>query len=196
MDKSVQILAQELHMLPAHVQNVIEMLDAGDTVPFIARYRKEKHGTTDDQTLRTLSERLTYLRNLDARREEVSSAITQQEKMTDEIASQIENAKTLAELEDIYRPFRPKRRTRATIAKEKGLEPSIEQAAKDYINEEKGVATAEDALAGASDIIAERISDDAAIRQRLKDGLRRLAFLKTEATGEDAGVYAMYADYK
>ena len=118
MDKNVQILAQELNMQPAHVQNVIEMLDAGDTVPFIARYRKEKHGTTDDQTLRTLSERLAYLRNLDARREEVSSAITQQEKMTDEIASQIENAKTLAELEDIYRPFRPKRRTRATIAKE------------------------------------------------------------------------------
>ena len=208
MDKNVQILSQELHMQPTHVQNVIEMLDAGDTVPFIARYRKEKHGTTDDQTLRALSERLTYLRNLDARREEVSSAITQQEKMTDEIAGQIENAKTLAELEDIYRPFRPKRRTRATIAKEKGLEPladlifgqetneEIEALAAPFVNEEKGVKDIQDALAGASDIIAERISDDAAIRQRLKDGLRRLAFLKTEATQEDAGVYAMYADYK
>ncbi|MBR3929386.1 MAG: RNA-binding transcriptional accessory protein [Clostridia bacterium] len=208
MDKNVQILAQELHMQPQHVQNVIEMLDAGDTVPFIARYRKEKHATTDDQTLRALSERLTYLRNLDERREEVSSAITQQEKMTEEIAFQIENAKTLAELEDIYRPFRPKRRTRATIAKEKGLEPlanlifqqetneEIEALAAPYVNEEKSVRNAEEALAGASDIIAERISDDAAIRQRLKDGLRRLAFLKTEATQEDAGVYAMYADYK
>jgi len=208
MDKNVKILAQELHMQEAHVQNVIEMLDAGDTVPFIARYRKEKHGTTDDQTLRLLADRLTYLRNLDERRGEITVAIEAQEKMTEEISASIDSAKTLAELEDIYRPYRPKRRTRATIAKEKGLEPladrifaqetdfDIESAAQAFVNAEKGVNNIEEALSGASDIIAERISDDAAIRGRLKDVLRLKGNLRCEAANEEDSVYRMYADFR
>lgn len=163
------------------VENTVKLIDEGNTIPFIARYRKEAHGTLDDQVLRELSEKLEYLRNLDKRREEISASITAQEKMTPEIEAALEKASTLAEIEDIYRPFRPKRRTRASIAKEKGLEPladaifaqvadsaSPTELAADYIDAEKGVETAEDAINGAMDIIAENISDDADIRRRLR----------------------------
>ena len=163
------------------VENTVKLIDEGNTIPFIARYRKEAHGTLDDQVLRELSEKLEYLRNLDKRREEISASITAQEKMTPEIEAALEKASTLAEIEDIYRPFRPKRRTRASIAKEKGLEPladaifaqvadsaSPAELAADYIDAEKGVETAEDAINGAMDIIAENISDDADIRRRLR----------------------------
>ena len=149
------------------VENTVKLIDEGNTIPFIARYRKEAHGTLDDQVLRELSEKLEYLRNLDKRREEISASITVQEKMTPEIEAALEKASTLAEIEDIYRPFRPKRRTRASIAKEKGLEPladaifaqtadsaSPAELAADYIDAENGVETAEDAINGAMDIIA------------------------------------------
>ena len=209
MDKNALALALEFRMQPVHADNVIRMLDEGDTVPFIARYRKERHGATDDQTLRAFSQRLEYLRSLDKRREEISSAITQQDKMTDEIEKAIEKAQTLSELEDIYRPFRPKRRTRATIAKEKGLEPlaqviyaqeivinDLNALARGYIDEEKGVFTEEEALAGASDIIAEAISDDASIRTRLKALIRQTGVLRSEAAKEGDSVYRMYADFR
>ena len=172
-------IAQQFGLQRWQVENTAALLDDGNTVPFIARYRKEAHGTLDDQIIRQISEKLEYLRNLEKRRDEVRNLITQQEKMTDEISAALDNAKTLAEIEDIYRPFRPKRRTRASIAKEKGLEPLADaiyeqnadsdypiDMAKDYINAELGVETAEDALAGAMDIIAENISDNADIRRR------------------------------
>ncbi len=181
MRSIVKTLADELGKSEEHVQNVITLLDEGNTVPFIARYRKEMHGTMDDQTIRTLADRLQYLRNLEARKEEVKNSIDGQGKLTPELAAAIENAATLAEVEDLYRPYKQKRRTRATVAKEKGLEPLaallFEQApscpvpadeAEKYIDPEKGVETAEAALAGANDIIAEWISDDAAIRKHLR----------------------------
>lgn len=176
-----QILAQELNCKQEYIENVIALLDEGNTIPFIARYRKEQHGAMDDTALRTLETRLQYLRNLAQRREEVKSSIEAQEKLTDELAKAIDEAKTLAEVEDLYRPYKPKRRTRATIAKEKGLEPladaifaqtlkmdAPEMLAQAYIDPEKGVETIEDALTGASDILAERISDDAEVRKSLR----------------------------
>ncbi|MBQ3080203.1 MAG: RNA-binding transcriptional accessory protein [Clostridia bacterium] len=209
MDKNAQALANEFQMKIEHVSNVIEMLDEGDTIPFIARYRKERHGAADDQVLRALSERLNYLRSLDQRREEISSSIIAQEKMTEELQAAIENAKTLSELEDIYRPYRPKRRTRATIAREKGLEKLAEaiysqdpgisdlnELAKDYISEEKGVLTEQDALDGASDIIAEMLSDDAQIRFRVKALIRQAGFLRSERAKEGESVYGMYMDFR
>ena len=175
MQSISEILAQELNCKQEYIENVIALLDEGNTIPFIARYRKEQHGAMDDTALRTLETRLQYLRNLAQRREEVKSSIAAQEKLTDELAKAIDEAATLAEVEDLYRPYKPKRRTRATIAKEKGLEPladaifaqtlkmdAPEVLAQAYIDPEKGVETIEDALAGASDILAERISDDAA----------------------------------
>lgn len=182
MESIVQILARELEKKEEHVQNVVTLLDEGNTVPFIARYRKEMHGTMDDQTIRNLADRLTYLRNLEARRQEVKNSIENQGKLTEELSAQIDNAGTLAEVEDLYRPYKQKRRTRATVAREKGLAPLAEllyaqeqdcpdpaEEAKKYIDEEKGVNTAEEALAGASDIIAEQISDDAEIRKALRE---------------------------
>ena len=181
MDTIIQILARELGRSEAHVENVVRLIDEGNTIPFIARYRKELHGAMDDTALRTLADRLQYLRNLDKRREEVKSAIEGQGKLTEELSAAIDAAATLAEVEDLYRPYKQKRRTRATVAREKGLEPlaellfaqaadgpAPEEAAGAFIDPEKGVATAEDALQGASDIIAERISDDADIRKRLR----------------------------
>ncbi len=202
-------LCDEFKLKKWQVENVVNLIDEGNTIPFIARYRKEAHGTLDDQTLRAVNDRLDYLRNLDKRREEIYSSIEKQEKMTEEIASAIESAKTLVELEDIYRPFKQKRKTRASVAKEKGLEPlaldileqtddfpaPIEEAEK-YVDAEKGVETAEDALKGAMDIIAEIISDNAEIRKRLRNLFTVCGKIITAATDENAeSPYTQYYDY-
>ena len=201
----IKILAGELERDPKQIENVITLLDEGNTIPFIARYRKELHGSMDDTSLRTLETRLQYLRSLDERRQTVESAIEAQGKLTDELRAALENCATLAELEDLYRPYKQKRRTRATVAKEKGLEPlalllfaqekdcpAPEDAAKDFVDPEKGVESAEDALAGASDIIAEIISDDADLRKALRHMLYDRASLRTEAASEEDSVYSMY----
>ncbi len=202
------LLAQELGQSEHHVQNVIDLLDEGNTIPFIARYRKELHGSMDDTTLRTLEERLQYLRNLQQRREEVKASIENQGKLTEELSAAIDAAATLAEVEDLYRPYKPKRRTRATMAREKGLEPlaavlfaqkmdgpTPEAAAAEYIDPEKGVESVEDALQGASDIIAEQISDDAAIRKGLRALMLRRASLCAQAATEEDSVYRLYYDF-
>ncbi len=202
-------LCDEFKLKQWQVENVVNLIDEGNTIPFIARYRKEAHGTLDDQTLRAVNDRLDYLRNLDKRREEIYSSIEKQEKMTEEIAEAIEKAMTLVELEDIYRPFKQKRKTRASVAKEKGLEPlaldileqyddfpaPIEEAEK-YVDAEKGVETAEDALKGAMDIIAEIISDNAEIRKRLRNLFTVCGKVITVATDENAeSPYTQYYDY-
>ena len=208
MESISQILARELDRPLEHIENVINLLDEGNTIPFIARYLKELHGAMDDTALRTLEERLNYLRGLFERKETVKNSIAEQGKLTDELSAAIDAAETLAVLEDLYRPYKPKRRTRATMAKEKGLEPlaielfeqrpdcpAPENLAKNYVNPEKGVETVEDALAGASDIIAENISDDAAIRGILRELIARRAFLHSEAATEDDSVYRLYYDF-
>lgn len=204
MDMITQLTA-EFHLQAWQIENVVKLIDEGNTIPFIARYRKEAHGTLDDQVLREISERLTYLRNLEKRREEVRASIAAQEKLTDEIATALEKAATLAEIEDLYRPFKPKRRTRASVAREKGLEPLaqriFEQAAgsgdplslaQGFIDPEKGVETAEDALKGALDIIAEDLSDDANIRRRLRNLFTVCGVVHTKAAKEEESVYAPY----
>ena len=204
----IQTLAQELGKEPRHVENVVQLLDEGNTIPFIARYRKELHGAMDDTSLRTLEERLQYLRNLDERRETVKKAIDEQGKLTEELATAIDSAKTLAEVEDLYRPYKQKRRTRATMAKEKGLEPLAqlllaqerdcprpEDAAREYVDPNKGVESVEEALQGASDIIAEQISDDAAIRKSLRALLMRQGRLVSCAATEEDSVYRLYYDF-
>jgi len=203
------ILASELGTQIVHVRNVIELIDDGNTIPFIARYRKEMHGAMDDQVLRKLADRLQYLRNLDKRKEEVKESIESQGKLTDELIAAIEAAQTLAAVEDIYRPYKQKRRTRATIAREQGLEPladwlfSQEQSdkspltvAKDFINEEKGVADAESCLAGACDILAENFSDDATLRANLKPLLLREAIICSEKSGDGDPVYQQYYEFE
>ena len=201
------ILAAEFKLRPEQVKAVIDLLDAGNTIPFIARYRKEATGSLDDQLLRELAERLEYLRNLDKRRGEIERTLADQGVMTDEIAKQLSAARTLSELEDIYRPFRPKRRTRATIARERGLEPlaawlmvqpargDVSAQAVKYISDEKGVPDAEAALAGARDIIAETVSDDAPLRKRLREWIGREAVMETKAAKDEDSVYSMYYDY-
>ena len=209
MESINQILARELNREQTHIDNVVKLLDEGNTIPFIARYRKELHGAMDDTALRTLAERLEYLRSLAERRETVKNSITEQGKMTPELSAAIDEAATLAALEDLYRPYKPKRRTRATIAKEKGLEPlaaalfaqggdlpAPEVLAADYINAEKGVETVEDALSGASDIVAELISDDAEIRKKLRGFIENSAYLVSRAATEDDSVYRLYYDFK
>ena len=209
MPTIAELLARELDKPLRHVENVIALLDEGNTIPFIARYRKELHGGMDDTALRKLEDRLRYLRNLAKRREEVLAAIDGQGKLTDELAAAIENAATLAEVEDLYRPYKQKRRTRATAAREKGLAPLAErllaqaadcpdpaEAAADYIDPEKGVETAADALQGANDIIAEVISDDAAIRKTLRGLLMRQGRLKSVAASEEDSVYRLYYDFE
>ena len=204
----IQTLAQELGKEPRHVENVVQLLDEGNTIPFIARYRKELHGAMDDTSLRTLEERLQYLRNLDERRETVKKAIDEQGKLTEELAAAIDSAKTLAEVEDLYRPYKQKRRTRATMAKEKGLEPLAqlllaqerdcprpEDAAREYVDPNKGVESVEEALQGAGDIIAEQISDDAAIRKSLRALLMRQGRLVSCAATEEDSVYRLYYDF-
>ena len=201
------VLAEEFHENKKHVENVISLLDEGATVPFIARYRKELHGSMDDQQIRQIAERLAYLRSLDKRREEIRSALEERGALTDELAVSLEAASTLSALEDVWRPFRQKRRTRASMAKEKGLEPlaqklflqekngDIEALARAYIDPEKGVETVEDALAGASDIIAEQISDDAAVRADLRALYRREARIVSAAAKDEDSVYSMYYDF-
>ena len=203
-----EMLAQELGQKQEYVDNVVALLDEGNTIPFIARYRKEMHGAMDDTTLRNLETRLQYLRNLAERKDEVIRSISGQDKLTEELEQAILAAATLAEVEDLYRPYKQKRRTRATVAKEKGLEPLalaiFEQdgrdpndLAKDYIDPEKGVETLEDALAGASDIIAEMISDDAAIRKALREKMEKEAIVTVTATDPEAeSVYQLYYEFK
>ncbi len=204
MKTIIEMLSEELGQNRQYVENVVTLLDEGNTIPFIARYRKEMHGAMDDTALRTLETRLAYLRNLQQRKEEIIKSIDEQGKLTDELRAAVINAQTLAEAEDIYRPYKQKRRTRATVAKEKGLEPLAlaiyaqtgeEPAtlAQDYVDPEKGVETVEDALAGASDIIAEIISDDADIRKALRLKMQRQAVLTAQAADlENDSVYRLY----
>ena len=205
----IQTLADELDKKPQYVENVVRLLDEGNTIPFIARYRKELHGAMDDTSLRTLEERLQYLRGLEERREAVKNAIEEQGKLTAELTAAIDRAKTLAEVEDLYRPYKQKRRTRATAAKEKGLEPLAallfaqerncprpEDAAQDFIDPEKGVETIADALQGANDIIAEWISDDAAVRKSLRELLERRGTLRSLAATEEDSVYRLYYEFE
>ncbi len=208
MESITQILARELDKKPEHIENVITLLDEGNTIPFIARYRKELHGAMDDTALRTLVERLEYLRSLQDRRDTIKKSIEEQGKLTDELSAAIDEAATLAVLEDIYRPYKPKRRTRATIAKEKGLEPlalqlyaqekgspSPEELVVGYLDSEKGVSSVEEALAGASDIIAEMISDDAEIRRILREFIHAAGSVVSQAASEADSVYRLYYDF-
>lgn len=203
-----QTLSAEFNLQPWQITAVVGLYDEGCTVPFIARYRKEAHGALDDQTIHNLLERLEYLRNFEARKAEIQTAITELGQMTEEIETALTNAKILSELEDIYRPFRPKRRTRATVAKEKGLEPLADflfaqekssdpyKEAENYIDEEKGVADADDALQGAQDILAERVSDNADIRRRLRNLYAVTGTLSSQAVEKDKdSVYTAYYDY-
>ncbi|SFP91350.1 uncharacterized protein SAMN05216343_1186 [Oscillibacter sp. PC13] len=208
MNPIIEQLAEELDKLPQHVENVVRLLDEGNTIPFIARYRKELHGAMDDTSLRTLEERLAYLRGLQERREAVKKSIAEQGKLTEELAAAIDGAKTLAEVEDLYRPYKQKRRTRATIAREKGLEPlaallfaqaadcpdPLTEAVR-YVDADKGVETAEEALAGAGDIIAEQISDDAELRKKLRTVLEKNGRLHSEAVTDEDTVYRLYYDF-
>ena len=208
MQTIAELLAAELKQPLDYVQNVIALLDEGNTIPFIARYRKELHGAMDDTTLRDLADRLQYLRNLADRRETVKNTIAEQGKLTEELAAAIDGAATLAEIEDLYRPYKPKRRTRATVAREKGLEPLAqllfaqeescplpEQAAVDYVDEEKGVSSVAEALQGAGDIVAEWISDDASVRKTLRELMLRQGRLTTAAATEEDSVYRNYYDF-
>ena len=210
METIAQIIARELDRPQEHIENVIRLLDGGDTIPFIARYRKELHGAMDDTALRTLEERLRYLRSLEKRREEVKSAIEGQGKLTEELAAAIDGAATLAEVEDLYLPYKQKRRTRATAAREKGLEPLAdllfargpgidpEAAAAPFADPEKGVEDSAAALQGASDIIAERIADDAAARKILRGLFLRQGVLASRAADKDPedSVYRLYYDFR
>ncbi len=204
----IKMLAAELQQNEQYVANVVKLLDEGNTVPFIARYRKEMHGTMDDQTIRVLAERLAYLRGLETRKAEIRDAIDAQGKLTPELTAAIENAATLSALDDIYRPYRPKRRTRASMAREKGLEPladailstrnaspSLEALAQPYVSEEKGVSGTDAALAGASDIIAENLSDDASLRSRLRDIIQKTGVIRSASDNADDTTYTMYHDF-
>ncbi len=204
----IKNLTEEFKLRREQVESVVKLIDDGNTIPFIARYRKEMHGSLDDQVLRELDERLTYLRGLEKRKEEILSSIESQGKLTDELRASIEAAKTLAEAEDYYRPYKQKRKTRASVARERGLEPLanyifLQQRgcadpltlASDYVDEEKGVATPEEAMQGAMDIIAENISDDAEIRKALREFLLKTAMIVSKAAKEEDSVYAMYYDY-
>ena len=201
-------LAQELNLEQLQVDNTIALLDEGNTIPFISRYRKEITGELNDEILRTFFDRLTYLRNMEERKADVKRIIEEQGKLTEELAAEIDKAEKLSEIEDIYRPYRPKRRTRATVAKEKGLEPlatiiylqnaksnSVEELAAEYIDAEKGVETVEDALQGAMDIIAEIISDNAEHRKEIREITTKTGFLQSKAATEEDSVYRLYYDF-
>ncbi len=209
MNKIFKKIAEELKIRETQVESAVKLIDEGNTIPFIARYRKEATGNLSDETLRDLGERLTYLRNLEARKEEIIRLIDEQGKLTDELTVKIASTMVLSELEDIYRPYRPKKRTRATIAKEKGLEPlaniiylqtekrDLYEIAKEYIDKEKGVETEEDAIKGALDIIAENIADDADYRKKIKSFCFREAVIASKASKEDEkSPYEMYYDFK
>ena len=202
------VLSKEFNIRLDYVNNIINLIDEGCTIPFIARYRKELTGSCDDQVLREFNDRLVYLRNLEKRKQEISKSITEQEKMTDELQAQIDAAKTLTEVEDIYRPYKPKRKTRASMAIAKGLKPladlifaqdiheSVEELAKDYVDEEKGVADVESALQGAKDIIAEYMSDDSEIRKTLRQSIVETAEIETALVeNENSKTYEMYKEY-
>ncbi|MEG2021539.1 MAG: Tex family protein, partial [Oscillospiraceae bacterium] len=203
-----KVLSAQFKLDKAHVDGAIALIDEGNTIPFIARYRKEVTGSMDDQVLRELSERLEYLRGLDKRRDEVNASITDQGAMTDELSAALEKATTLAELEDIYRPFKPKRKTRASVARAKGLEPLAKQImqqllndeplllAAEYVNEENEVPDVEAALAGARDIIAEDISDTAALRASLRDFYNANAIVQSKGAKEEDSVYSGYYEYQ
>ena len=207
MSNILETIASELNIKISQVENTVKLIDDGNTIPFIARYRKEVTGNLSDEVLRDLGERLNYLRNLETRKEEVTRLIDEQGKLTDELKEDIEKAITLAELEDIYRPYKQKKKTRATVAKAKGLEPlatiiylqmdkrDIYEIAKEYVDEEKGVANEEDAIAGALDIIAENVSDNADYRKKIKKMCRREAVIITKATKEEKSAYEMYYDF-
>lgn len=202
----IETLANEFGVKIHQIENTVKLLDDGNTIPFIARYRKEATGSLDDQILRSISDRLDYLRSLEEQKEKVMASITEQGAMTAELAAAIDSAKTLTELDDIYRPYRPKRKTRASVAKAKGLEPLAKDilkqsdtfdppsSAAEYLNDE--VATAEEAVSGARDILAEIISDDANVRRQLRYMLRAHGAVAVKAAAEDPGVYENYADYK
>ena len=204
----IEMLCTEFQIAPWQAEAVIRLLDEGCTLPFIARYRKEQHGSLDDQKLREISERLTSLRALEARRGEIAESLKKLEVWTEELQAALEKAATMGQLEDIYRPYRPKRRTRAMIAREKGLEPladtvllqmsrakTPEELAEGFVDPEKGVENAEQALQGAMDIIAERISDDPAVRTKLKSLYQRECVVRTRQSGDADSVYRMYYDY-
>lgn len=208
MDYS-KVLSQQFNIKQEYAENIISLLDDGNTIPFIARYRKEMHGSMDDQLIREFSEKLEYLRNLDKRREEIKALIAAQDKLSEEIIQSLDNASTLSELEDIYRPYKPKRKTRASVAKEKGLEPlaaailkqeksfNPNEAAKSFVDEEKGVDSAEAAIQGAMDIIAEQISDSAEIRKRIRNLAKVNGVIaSTAADKEKESVYTIYYDFK
>lgn len=208
MDYSIT-LSEQFNIKQEYAQNIINLLDEGNTIPFIARYRKEMHGSMDDQLIREFAEKLEYLRGLDKRREEIKSLIEAQEKLTDEIEKAVDNAQTMSELEDIYRPFRPKRKTRASVAKEKGLEPladaillqnryfNPQEEAEKYIDEEKGVNSVEEAIQGAMDILAEMVSDNAEVRRRVRNFAQSLGLVVSFAADADKdSVYTIYYDFK
>ena len=210
MNDLIQTLARELDAAPEHVENVVRLIDEGATIPFMARYRKELHGSMDDQLLRRLADRLQYLRGLAARKEEVRAAVEGQGKLTEDLSAALDAAATLAEVEDLYRPYKQKRRTRASMAREKGLEPlaalaaargpavDLERAAQDYVDPEKGVETVEAALQGASDILAEEISDRADLRKELRQLYLRRGVLASKAADKEPedSVYRLYYDFK
>ena len=208
MQSIAEILAQELGQKLEYIENVVSLIDEGNTIPFIARYRKEMHGAMDDTTLRTLETRLTYLRNLQERRDEVKKSIENQGKLTEELSAAIDAAATMTEVEDLYRPYKQKRRTRGSMAREKGLEPLAEaiflqdgqnpaKLAEAYIDPEKGVNSLEEALQGANDIIAENLSDDADIRKALRNLVMRKGIFTCKAAedAEEEGVYKLYYDF-
>ena len=201
-------LSKEFTIRADHSANIINLIDEGNTIPFIARYRKEMTGSCDDQVLREFADRLKYLRNLDKRKQEISDSITEQGKMTDEIMLALAGAETLTEAEDIYRPFKQKRKTRASVATEKGLAPladfileqdataDLNAKAVEFISEEKGVENAEQAILGAQDIIAERISDDAELRKTIRKKIFEVGELSCKLLeAENAKTYDMYAEY-
>ena len=201
-------IAEELNLKPFQVENAVKLIDEGNTIPFIARYRKEQTGELSDVELRELFDKLTYLRNLEKRKEEVIRLIDEQGKLDDELKSKIETAVTMTEVEDLYRPYKQKKRTRATIAKEKGLEPlavilfeqkekkDLKEIANDFINAEKGVETVEDAIAGAMDIVSEMISDVAEYRKDIRKIIYRDGIIVTKAAKDEKSVYEMYYDYE
>ena len=207
MNKIIETIANELNIKTVQVENTIKLIDDGNTIPFIARYRKEVTGNLSDEVLRNLGERLTYLRNLEERKQEIIRLIDEQGKLTEELTNAINNSMILAEIEDIYRPYKQKKRTRATVAKEKGLEPlaniiyiqnekkDIYEIAKQYINEEKGVKTEEEAIAGALDIIAENIADNAEYRKQIKAISFKEAVIITKAVKDEKSPYEMYYEF-
>ena len=207
-DKIISIITKEFQLQKWQAENTAALIDDGNTIPFIARYRKEKTGALSDEVLRDFNDRLKYLRNLEDKKEEILRLIDEQEKLTEELTAAINNAATLSELEDLYRPYRPKRRTRATIAREKGLEPlaeimyaqnifdgTAESLALEYVNAEKDVETAEDALQGAMDIIAEMISDNADYRKAIKSMIMKNGIIRSKASGTEDSVYRLYYDF-